>query len=110
MVRNKIRFNTLKSLHILIILVMIGLVGWYLWQKNNVKDFEPASITTTGPTAPEFKPEVNFDNPKKGAHFETSTPAHASTTAAVPTDIVIDFNFDLAGNSTIEIKKDGKDY
>ncbi|MDP3785240.1 MAG: plastocyanin/azurin family copper-binding protein [bacterium] len=53
---------------------------------------------------------ITFDAPKKSAHYESNTPAHASILAAAPINIVIDFNFDLADNSSISITKDGKDY
>ncbi len=51
-----------------------------------------------------------FATPKKSAHFESSTPAHETILPAPPTNVVIDFNFDLATNSAISITKDGKDY
>lgn len=51
-----------------------------------------------------------FENQKKSAHFETSTPTHEAVLAGVPINIVIDFNFDLGGGSEISIKKDGKEY
>ena len=54
--------------------------------------------------------DASFANPKKSAHYETNTPAHASTLAGVPVNVVIDFNFDLHDKSDISIKKDGKEY
>jgi plastocyanin len=58
----------------------------------------------------EVASEINFNNPKKSAHYETNTPAHGSVLAAPPVNIVIDFNFDLAAPSAISITKDGKEY
>lgn len=94
---------------ILAIIIIAGLAGagWYVWDKN--KDEKPSQNITTQPANSE-QAEISFENPKKGAHFETSTPEHASTLATAPVDIVINFNFDLADNSTIKIEKDGKDY
>lgn len=54
--------------------------------------------------------EIEFNNAKKSAHYETNTPAHGSILAAPPVNIVIDFNFDLAAPSTISITKNGKEY
>ena len=53
---------------------------------------------------------ATFQTPKKSAHYESNTPEHGSTLAGVPTNIVINFNFDLAKPSEIKIEKDGKDY
>lgn len=53
---------------------------------------------------------INFQTPKKSAHYETNTPSHAQTLAGVPKNVVIDFNFDLAKPSEIKIEKDSKDY
>lgn len=54
--------------------------------------------------------EEKFSTPKKAAHFESNTPEHASVLAAVPINVIIDFNFDLAKGSNIEIMMNGKDY
>lgn len=51
-----------------------------------------------------------FSTPKKSAHYESNTPAHGATLAAVPINVVIDFNFDLAPPSAIRILESGKDY
>ena len=53
---------------------------------------------------------ITFERPKKSAHYESNTPAHGAVLAAVPINVVIDFNFDLAVPSEIKILKDGKDY
>jgi plastocyanin len=47
---------------------------------------------------------------KKTPHFESSTPASGMVLAAPPPNVTIDFNFDLAGDSSIQITKDGTDY
>lgn len=43
---------------------------------------------------------------KKAPHFESSTPAHGQTLAGAPTNVVIDFNFDLATKSSISITRE----
>ncbi len=98
----------------ILILVLLAAAGGYLVREKVIKNETPQ---ITNVIVDDKKSEnsdntgdVKFDNPKKGAHFETSTPAHGSTVAAVPAGVVIDFNFDLATNSTIQITKDGKDY
>lgn len=107
---NQKGLGVFAGLLIVVIVAVLGFAGWYVWQKNDDKDTKsntPSSATTP---ATENKQEASFANPKKSAHFESSTPAHATTLAAVPVDVVIDFNFDLASNSTIQINKDSKDY
>lgn len=64
----------------------------------------PASSPVSAPSA------VTFGTPKKSAHFESSTPAHGTTLPAPPTNVVIDFNFDLVSNSSITVTKQGKEY
>lgn len=68
-------------------------------------------ITTASPNgSPVAGQKFSFITPKKSAHFETSTPAHGSVLPAGPTNVVIDFNFDLARPSTIAIKHNGQEY
>lgn len=52
----------------------------------------------------------SFATPKKAAHWESNTPEHGSTLAALPVNVVINFNFDLAPPSEIKIQKDDKEY
>lgn len=49
----------------------------------------------------------DFATPKKAAHFESNTPEHGITLAAVPVNVVINFNFDLVSGSSIQIIKQG---
>jgi plastocyanin/methionine-rich copper-binding protein CopC len=85
-------------------------------------------FSNRGPANPEIKPDIQresiineppatdnianiqFENAKKSAHYETNTPAHGAILAAAPVNIVIDFNFDLAPPSSISITKDGTEY
>lgn len=53
---------------------------------------------------------LNFEKPKKSAHYESNTPAHGVILAAAPINVVIDFNFDLTLPSSITIEKDGQAY
>lgn len=99
---NNSGFGLVGWLLIVAAAVLIGLGGWFVTQQNK-EDAEPTDRSPSGQAG-------TFANPKKGAHFESSTPAHASSLAAVPVDVVIDFNFDLADNSTIKIIRNGQDY
>ncbi len=47
---------------------------------------------------------------KKTPHYESSAPSSGMVLASPPPNVTIDFNFDLAGDSSISITKDGKDY
>lgn len=89
-----------------LILGLVVLVGGFLLLRNQ----KPSS-----PSAPKISQETSsmqyvFEDPKKSAHYETNTPNHAVALAGVPVNVVIDFNFDLAKPSRIEILKDGKDF
>lgn len=90
-----------------------GLVGWYVWQKNDKQSTTQPAASTSKPHD-EHKTDTTqtftFATPKKGAHFETSSPTHGTTLAAAPVEVVINFNFDLHSKSTLKITKDGKDY
>lgn len=98
-----------KLLWIIIGLLVAG--GLYLlWEARDNPPAQETDVRTQTPAQPDTDSEFSFSNPKKGAHFESSTPAHSSVLAAVPVEVVIDFNFDLASISTITIEKDGRDY
>ncbi|MBI2610119.1 copper resistance protein CopC [Candidatus Giovannonibacteria bacterium] len=94
-----------------LLVILLALGGFYFFnqsQENIDKalDDQNNNQTPSGDSAS----EINFSNPKKSAHYESNTPAHGSTLAGVPVNIVIDFNFDLAKSSEIRILKSGKDY
>lgn len=85
-----------------VVLVVIG-VGYY-WYKQKSSELPENNQASTG----EF---VQFESPKKSAHYESNTPAHAATLPGAPLNVVIDFNFDLSNLSTISITgSDGKEY
>lgn len=70
------------------------------------------SNTTQQQSQPTSQSQVEgftFNTPKKAAHWESNTPSHAAVLAGVPVNVVIDFNFDLASNSQINISKGGAD-
>src|SRR3989344_8070390 len=70
----------------------------------------PLSKQTNPPATQITTPETEVGTPKKSAHYESNTPAHGTILAGVPINVVINFNFDLASPSKIEIKKDGVDF
>lgn len=103
-------FSTIAAILAVVVIAGVGVVGWQVWQKNAKIKTADSMDNSQNTDSTDSNDKISFMTPKKGAHFETSTPAHASTLAAIPVDVVIDFNFDLAANSTIQINKDGKDY
>lgn len=100
----------MKKLIWIIIGLMVAGSLYFLWDARTHPPAQENKTQTQTPTQSGTDGEFRFSNPKKGAHFESSTPAHGSVLAAVPVEVVIDFNFDLASNSTITIEKDGRDY
>ncbi len=103
-----------KKVAIVLLLVVIVaaayLSGTRTMNKKEGSSGDNSQAQTETPATPAPAADIVFVNPKKGAHFESSTPSHGATLAASPAGIVIDFNFDLASNSTIKIEKDGRDY
>src|SRR3989338_1240995 len=93
-----------KVLPIALIVILL-IFGYFFFTKNKQAPFQKNENQMQ-----EEEMIGEFPNPKKSAHYETNTPAHASVHAAVPINIVIDFNFDLAKPSSIKIEKDSKDY
>src|SRR3989344_2367751 len=89
----------------IIVLVIVGFVGWQtLGQKNAPQTSDNKQTTTT------VNDSNQFQSPRKSAHYESNTPAHGAVLAAPPVNVVIDFNFDLAKPSTISITKDVMEY
>jgi len=83
----------MKKILLLVIpfLIVSGAIGaWFVLIDND-------SSTQTG-------------SEKKTPHFESSTPASNMVLAGVPPNVTIDFNFDLAQGSAIEILGNGTDY
>ena len=92
--------------------LILVVVGFLVWTKSS-KQQSPASIVSDTQPANNLSDEsgkFSFSNPKKSAHYESNTPAHAAVLAGVPINVVLDFNFDLAKPSEIKILKDDTDY
>ena len=109
-----------RAVIIILGLIIIGVGGWFAYDglsddNTNTNQTTPATVQeseTPEPTMPEGQPELTltFTNPKKSAHYVSNSPAHGSALDQPPAEVVINFNFDLAENSTISITKDGTEY
>lgn len=100
-----------KKIYIIIGIVVAALIVYLILGRGS----ENTAITPLPGTGTQFPDEpaggsFNFEQPKKSAHYESNTPEHGSVLAAVPINVVIDVNFDLAPPSAISINKDGRDY
>ncbi len=100
-------------------LIVIGVGGWFAYDRmsdddtntNQAKTTDTSQTETPEPEAEEqTEPTLTFSDPKKSAHYVSNIPAHGSTLDQSPAEVVINFNFDLAENSTISITKDSKEY
>ena len=87
----------------IVILVILG--AGFLFINNSSSPITPETKQINKDST-----DASFSNPKKSAHYESNTPEHGSTLAGVPINVVINFNFDLAAPSEINIEKDGKEY
>ena len=96
----------LPIIGIIVILALTGIIGWSLKSKKQSSTTSGITQTQTSQTSGQF----TFATPKKSAHYDSNTPTHGAVLAGIPTNIVIDFNFDLAPPSQIKIEKDGRDY
>lgn len=102
----------MKYFLIAVALVLLVVAGYLTW--NSQSSSQPTnlnqSVATNQPVSTQSgtsNQPVGFSNPKKSAHYETNTPNHGATLAAVPINVVIDFNFDLAKPSAMKIIKNG---
>ncbi len=82
------------------ILILLGGV-FYIYYQADTTDISPKS---------DIPESLEFEKPKKSAHYESNTPAHGAILATRPINVVIDFNFDLTPPSSIRVEKDGVDY
>lgn len=87
-----------------IALVVIVLLGLVLYNVNRMAPSQVTAPSTESPQ-PTTVQTFSFDPPKKSAHYESNTPAHGAILPAPPTNVVIDFNFDLGSGSAISIGK-----
>jgi len=105
--QNKSPKNNKIILMIIILLIIIAIVGAILaFVLLSQKKSEPTNTTSQEQSSN----SADFGNQKKSAHFESSTPAHGSTLAASPNQVVINFDFDLTQPSSISITSAGKEY
>lgn len=96
----------LKTVVLVLVIAGFGLTIWWFLNKGGADEQTMPQPTTQNKNNGDF----SFENPKKSAHYESNTPAHASVLAGVPVNVVIDFNFDLAEPSSISITMDNKEY
>lgn len=90
----------MKAVYIILALLVLGAGAFLLLNRQQ----QPSSTPTPTPTvSKQADNQTSFQGPKKSAHYETNTPAHGTTLAGVPINVVIDFNFDLGKGSKIEI-------
>lgn len=87
------------------VLIVVG-AAYFIFNKSS----SPPVTSTNQEITNESLTSKSFKNPKKSAHYESNTPEHSSILAAVPINVVINFNFDLAKPSEIKIEKDQKDF
>lgn len=98
-----------KTLVAFAIVIILG-AGAFLIFKNQSSSPSSPQSQIQPQTQQQSTSKDEFSNPKKSAHYESNTPEHGAILAGVPINVVIDFNFDLAKGSDIQITKDGKDY
>lgn len=96
-----------KILAAVAVVLVLGAGAYFLLkvQKSTPSPPEPQLQTQQQPSQKD-----QFSDPKKSAHYESNTPEHGATLAGVPINVVVDFNFDLADGSKIEVAMNGKDY
>lgn len=101
----------MKKILTLVVVIVIVVIAFFVIDDRGQEGSQdvssmPSATASPSPSAQSF----SFNREKKSAHYETNTPAHGSTLAAVPINVVIDFNFDLAEPSSISITNNGKEY
>jgi plastocyanin len=106
------RIMHLRALSFILIFLMISLAAC---TTPSSPPSPPAAPSPTPVPAPTLSPtptppQPAFGTPKKSPHWESNTPEHGAILAAVPINIVIDFNFDLGPGSDISIMSNGKEY
>lgn len=98
---------------VLVVVVLLVVVGFGAFRPEDQEQPVPSAVVTApaGGTVPVPGAEgVSFGTPKKSAHFENSTPAHGTTLAVPPVNVVLDVNFDLVPGSFISVMSGGKEY
>lgn len=91
-----------KFLFFILVAALVASTVVYL---SSPKNKTPAPPVETLPIQQKEETEkITFADPKKSAHYESNTPEHGDALADVPTNVVIDFNFDLSEKSSATIK------
>ena len=90
-------------------MILVLVVGGITLSQRRAKD-DVAAPTSEAQTSGRTIESPKFGRQKKAAHFETSTPPHEAVYPAVPSQVVIDFNFDLGAKSKISVTSGGKEY
>jgi methionine-rich copper-binding protein CopC len=108
-----------RAVIIILGLIVVAAGGWFAYDKltdEGTNTNQTNTSDTTQTETPEAEAEeqtestLTFSDPKKSAHYVSNTPAHGSVLDEVPSEVVLNFNFDLSKDSTISITKDGKEY
>lgn len=97
-----------KFLVISVSLAVITTIYFLSYNGSKENKTEP-TLTDSTKEKPSVSQEA-FALPKKSAHYESNTPDHAATLVAPPLNVVVNFNFDLASDSSLKINKDGRDW
>lgn len=99
-----------KTVIVFILLVLFSLMAMYLMfgykQKSTLLD----TIVSTDNNSAVKEDKTEFLPIKKAAHYESNTPEHGAILAGAPVNVVINFNFDLASGTTLQIVNNGIDY
>src|SRR4051812_30632441 len=103
-----------RIIYILLTIVLLGLVGMVISAKRH----RPASVASPTPTPYSALPQTSiptaavsaeepivFATPKKTPHYVSNAPAHGATLSSIPSEVKINFNFDVAAPSAISIIK-----
>lgn len=110
----------MKRMILILLAVALVVGGGYLAYRATQND-DPETIgntTTQEAVAPEPESTPVVDTPpqsfdfaqaKKSAHYVSNAPANEAILSSPPAEVTINFNFDLASNSTISVKKDGQE-
>lgn len=96
-----------KAIAGIVVILLLAGGAFLLFRKSPSRTPTPTSVNQEDKSATS---KESFSNPKKSAHYESNTPEHGAILAGVPINVVIDFNFDLAKESQIQILMDGKDF
>lgn len=92
-----------KNIIVILLVVGVALLSIFIFTKPK-ENPNPVSTEIQKST------DIKFSNPSKSAHYESNSPLHGSELAAVPINVVIDFNFDLSEKSSMSITNNSKDY